>query len=165
MDNVAEIIKHGVVSSVDPVKATARVTFPDRDDVVSFDLPIMFASTGFVKIYSMPKVKQPVKCSFLGTGLEDGFIDGGFYNDENPPPTTNPSLHMIHFEDGSSITYDADSKSLTMNIPGGVNINGLNIGPDGTLTLKDGTIVDTHFHTQGNDSAGNSQQPTDGPQS
>lgn len=165
MDSVAEVIKHGVISSIDPVKATARVTFPDRDNVVSFDLPILFASTGFVKVYSMPKVQQPAKCSFLGTGMEDGFIDGGFYNDENPPPTTDPTLHMIQFGDGSSITYDEKTRSLSMDILGGVNINGLNIGPDGTLTLANGVVVDNHYHEQPNDSGNNAEQPTGEPKS
>lgn len=164
MDDVAEIIKHGVISSINPAKATARVTFADRDDVVSYDLPILFPNTGFMKLYSMPKVKQPVKCSFLGTGLEDGFIDGGFYNDENPPPTTDPTLHMVKFEDGTTIVYDEKSKSININASGGVNINGLNIGQDGTLTLATGVVVDTHIHQQDKDSAGNYEQPTMGPQ-
>lgn len=164
MDNVAEVIKHGVISSIDPVKATARVTFADRDNVVSYDLPILFPNTGFMKLYSMPKVNQPVKCSFLGTGFEDGFIDGSFYNDENPPPATDPTLHMVYFGDGTSVVYDEKTKSISINASGGVNINGLNIGPDGTLTLANGVVVDTHIHRQANDSSGDSQQPTEGPQ-
>lgn len=42
---------------------------------------------------------------------------------------------------------------------GDININGLVIKSDGTLITKDGVIVDTHIHNQGNDSAGNTEQP------
>lgn len=119
MDEVAEATKWGVVSSVDPQNATARVVFSDRDNTVSYDLPITFSSTGFAKMYSMPKVGQPVKCSFLGTGMEDGFIDGGFYNSDNKPPKTGENLHYIAFDDGALIEYDADSKIMTLKSGGG----------------------------------------------
>ena len=138
--------------------------FSDRDETVSYDLPITFANTGFAKMYSMPKVGQPVKCSFLGTGLEDGFIDGSFYNSENLPPTTDPALHMVGFEDGTTIIYDEKTKAISISASGGVNINGLNIGPDGTLTLANGVVVDTHIHQQDSDSDGNTEQPTGGPE-
>lgn len=118
MDNVAEVIKYGVISSIDAEKATARVTFSDRDNVVSYDLPITFTNTGFAKMYSMPKVGQPVKCSFLGTGMEDGFIDGSFYNSENVPPKTG-NVHYVAFDDGALVEYDADSKIITLKSGGG----------------------------------------------
>ena len=44
-----------------------------------------------------------------------------------------------------------------------VNINGLNIAADGTLTLANGVVVDTHIHTQANDSDGNTEQPVSPP--
>ena len=119
MDEVAEATKWGIVSSVNPQNATARVVFSDRDNTVSYDLPITFASTGFAKMYSMPKVGQPVKCSFLGTGMEDGFIDGGFDNPDNMPPKTGENLHYIAFDDGALIEYDADSKIMTLKSGGG----------------------------------------------
>ena len=165
MDEVAEATKWGIVSSVNPQNATARVVFSDRDNTVSYDLPITFANTGFAKIYSMPKVGQPVKCSFLGTGMEDGFIDGSFYNSDKQKKKTGDHLHYIAFDDGAFVEYDAESKIMTLKSGGGVNINGLGIGPDGTLTLKDGTVVDSHYHDQPNDSSGNTEQPTSGPKS
>lgn len=118
MDNVAEIIKWGRVSSIDPENATARVVFSDRDNIVSYDLPIIFTNTGFAKFYSMPKVGQPVKCSFLGTGLEDGFIDGSFYNSENKPTKTG-NVHYVAFDDGALVEYDADAKTITLKSGGG----------------------------------------------
>ena len=56
----------------------------------------------------------------------------------------------VHFKDNG-----IDIKST-----GDININGLIIKPSGQLVLANGVIVDTHIHSQGNDSAGNSQVDT-----
>ena len=56
----------------------------------------------------------------------------------------------VHFKDNG-----IDIKST-----GDININGLIIKPSGQLVLANGVIVDTHIHSQGNDSAGNAQQDT-----
>lgn len=57
---------------------------------------------------------------------------------------------FVHFK-GSGI----DIKST-----GDININGLVIKPNGQLVLANGVVVDTHIHSQENDSAGNAQQDT-----
>lgn len=57
---------------------------------------------------------------------------------------------FVHFKDSG-----IDIKST-----GDININGLIIKPNGQLVLANGVIVDTHIHSQGNDSAGNSQVDT-----
>lgn len=142
MDNVAEVIKHGVISSVDPVKATARVTFADRDNVVSYDLPVIQHNAGFAKFYSMPQVGQNALCVFLGTGMEDGFIIGSFYNDEKAPPATSADIHMIEFEDGSKIEYS----NGVFNIVGNVVIDGLAVAKD---FITDGGISLTSHKTSG----------------
>lgn len=105
MSENTEMIKHGIVSSIDAAKCTARVTFPDRDEVVSAELPILQHNVGFARIYTMPEVGQAVLCAFMGTGMEDGFILGSFYNAENPPPATDAGIHVIDFKDGGRIEY------------------------------------------------------------
>lgn len=57
---------------------------------------------------------------------------------------------FVHFKDSG-----IDIKST-----GDININGLIIKPNGQLVLANGVVVDTHIHSQGNDSAGNSQVDT-----
>ena len=57
---------------------------------------------------------------------------------------------FVHFKD-----IGIDIKST-----GDININGLVIKPNGQLVLANGVVVDTHIHSQGNDSAGNTQQDT-----
>ena len=57
---------------------------------------------------------------------------------------------FVHFKDSG-----IDIKST-----GDININGLIIRPNGQLVLANGVVVDTHIHSQENDSAGNAQQDT-----
>lgn len=57
---------------------------------------------------------------------------------------------FVHFKDSG-----IDIKST-----GDININGLVIKPNGQLVLANGVVVDTHIHSQENDSAGNAQQDT-----
>lgn len=52
---------------------------------------------------------------------------------------------------------------MNIKTTGNVNINGLTIAPNGTLTLANGVVVDTHIHDQANDSAGNTEQPVEIP--
>ena len=56
----------------------------------------------------------------------------------------------VHFKDSG----------INIKSTGDININGLIIKPNGQLVLASGVVVDTHIHSQGNDSAGNSQVDT-----
>ena len=42
---VANLFRVGTVSSINEEAATARVTFSDRDNVVSYDLPVITKNT------------------------------------------------------------------------------------------------------------------------
>jgi len=78
--------------------------------------------------------------------LNDAVYFGGFLNGV-------PSQYIQFLESGINI------KST-----GNININGVNISPSGIITLSNGVVLDTHVHAQGNDSAGNTEQPTGVPQ-
>ena len=71
----------------------------------------------------------------------------------------NSAVYMFTMMSGTPTQYIHFLNSgINIKSAGNVNINGLTIAPDGTLTLANGVIMDTHSHPQGNDSAGNSQQ-------
>lgn len=74
--------------------------------------------------------------------LNDAIYLGGVLN-------SNPSQYVEFLDSGMNIKSTGD-----------ININGLKISSSGTLTLANGVIVDTHIHSQGNDSDGNSEQDT-----
>lgn len=71
----------------------------------------------------------------------------------------NSAVYMFTMMSGIPTQYiHFKSSGIDIKSTGNVNINGLNILPDGTLVTKDGVVIDTHSHPQGNDSNGNTEQ-------
>ena len=104
------IVRIGKISSVNGAKCRARVTFPDKENVVSDELPILQIGASDTAGYWVPEVGTNVLCLFLpnpsGHGLSAGFILGAFYTDAMPPKETDESVREIKFKDGSFIRYD-----------------------------------------------------------
>lgn len=111
-------IKIGTVSSVNPEKATARVVFPDDDGLVSYDLQVMQVNGFRNKDYAMPDVGTDVVCIFLGSGTEEGFIIGAVYTEGNPPPESSMDKRTVVFKDGTRVSYDRATHTLSAEIEG-----------------------------------------------
>jgi len=62
-----------------------------------------------------------------------------------------------------TVTRTNGAGSIVLGADGTVTINGVTIDPSGTITMPGGVVVNTHIHTQGNDSGGSTEQPTAGP--
>ena len=77
--------------------------------------------------------------------LNDAVYIGGFLN--------NTPQQYIQFTD----------IGINIKTIGDVNINGMVIRKDGTIVTKDGVILDTHIHSQGSDSHGDTEQDTGEP--
>lgn len=114
---LSDLIRVGVVSSVNDAAPTARVTFADRDDIVSYDLPVLVKNTKDNKDYWVPEVDEQVLCLFLPSGVEQGFILGSFYSDGVTPPASTGAKRRTVFGDGTSVEYDRDSHTLTVDVP------------------------------------------------
>lgn len=122
----------GEVSATYPDKARARVIFEDRDNKTSKELPIVFMRAYDLEVYAMPNVGEQVVCAFLGNGLEEGFILGGYYNDQIPPPRQDQKVKVIKMSTGDYIEYDGRKKLFT--IHGDVHITGkVEIDKDTTM--------------------------------
>lgn len=111
MDNeqLRDLIRQGVVSEV--IGSKARVTFEDRDGVVSAPLSVLQMYTGSNKAIRMPEVGESVVCIFLPTGLEDGYIIGSVYVDGNNPPADN---NAVQFGDGSFMNISDGTLNINM---------------------------------------------------
>ncbi|KEQ22303.1 phage baseplate assembly protein V [Paenibacillus tyrfis] len=143
MATLANMVRVGTVSVIDPDRCAVRVVFPDRDDLVSDFLPVVVLPGEYV----LPKVNDRVLCLFLGNGLETGFCLGSFYFNASPPPTTAPEKRGTWYRDGSYIDFDEASGTLAVHAKGKVIIkaaSGLEIAGDvhisGNLTV-DGSIT------------------------
>ena len=152
---VFDCIKIGTVSSVDPAKTTARVIFPDDDGLVSYDLQVLQVNSFRNTDFAMPDVGTDVVCAFLSSGSEEGFILGAVYTDGNPPPEGSMDKRTVVFKDGTRISYDrathtlsadiegtsivADRQNVTITAPASVTVNCTNA----TVNASSSVTIDT----------------------
>lgn len=106
MGDSKNVIRSGQISSINAANGTARVTFADKDDLVSYDLPVLQRSTLKNKDYSMPDIGESVVCIFQPNGVAEGFVVGAHYNEEDKPPVSDPDVRMTKFDDGTTLTVD-----------------------------------------------------------
>jgi phage baseplate assembly protein V len=139
-----DIFRIGEVVETDPEKCTARVTFPDTDDVISAPLAVAQRKTHKDKDFWMPDIGELVGCVFLGNGPIAGFIMFAIYNKTDTPPVADADKHYRQYEDGTSFEYDRKEHKLTVQIKGDAIIDiGGEDGGSLKITAKDGVIVNT----------------------
>lgn len=104
------LVRVGIISSVDGSTCTAKVTFPDKDNLVSGNLVVLQRCAEGTEDYWIPEVGTRVWCIYLpnptGCGMNDGCILGACYSKAKPPPESDPDVRSVHFPDGSFIRYD-----------------------------------------------------------
>lgn len=130
INTIKNMIRIGKISSVNGTDCTARVTFGDKDSLVSAELPIITIGSKDTRAYWLPEVGTQVLCVFQpntsGRGVCDGFIIGAFYSAVDRPPESDADVRSITFADGSFIRYkDGD----------------IEINAKGRLVLKGSTIL------------------------
>lgn len=128
--DIRDIFRIGKVSSVNGAACTVRVTFPDKDDMVSAELPIVVVGSHGTKGYWVPEVDTQVLCCFLpnpsGRGMNDGFVLGGFYSTEDPPEETDPKVRCIKLPDGCYIRFDG-AGNVHIHATGNLTLTGARI--------------------------------------
>ena len=128
--DIRDIFRIGKVSSVNGAACTVRVTFPDKDDMVSAELPIVVVGSHGTKGYWVPEVDTQVLCCFLpnpsGRGPNDGFVLGGFYSTEDPPEESDPKVRCIKLPDGCYIRFDG-AGNIHIHATGNLTLTGARI--------------------------------------
>ena len=125
-----KLLRIGIVSSTNPEKATVTVAFPDIDNMVTTDLPVIFPQGLKNKAYAMPDVGENVLCVFIGQGRGDGFCIGCFYTPDCPPPISEKDKVHYTFEDGTFIEYDRKEHKLIADVNGDADIKVKNVKLD-----------------------------------
>lgn len=157
---VVGVNRVGTVTALLPEKGAVRVEFGDRSNLVSYELPVMVKQTLKNKDSYMPDVGEHVVCSFLGNGLEQGFVLGAIYSNADTAINTDPdvrrtdfedgtyhsysrkdNVHLVHYMDGSEVKYDAQANKLEISIAGS-GIVELNC-KTATVNAEDSTTVNT----------------------
>ena len=121
-DKYTDMLRVGKVSSINPERGTAQVTFEDRNDIVTADLQILVPTTLADKFYYMPAIGERVECLFNPESPSTGRIIGSYYADTRMPPIGDANKIYIRFSDGGHIEYDKGASVLTINVPGDINV-------------------------------------------
>ncbi len=124
----------GIVKAQDVIRARLRVTFPDRDQMESWWLPVVFPKTQNDKAYWLPDVGEQVICT-MDEYDEDGAVLGAIYSSSDPTPVASADKLHWTFKDGATFEYDRLIHSLQMSLPSGgtvaITANGASIAIDG----------------------------------
>lgn len=148
------IIRVGKISSLKPESGTVRVTYGDRDDSVTKDIPL------FSSEYMMPNVGDQVIVLHFENGSEAAIVLGRVWSKVNVPPENGEKLYrkdLGHTAGKAFIRYDEDTDTLDIECPDGtlnitadtVNITGQTVnitGTSGDVTVNGISLVN-HTHT------------------
>jgi len=140
-----DCVRIGEVSSINPAKCTARVVFDDEDSMVSYDLPVLQRNTLENHDYQMPGIGEDVVCLFRSGGCEDGFIVGALYAGQVTPPANSADIRTVVFRDGTRITYDRSSHTLSTVIEGTTIVadrQSVSVQTPKSVSVKSGQTVD-----------------------
>lgn len=120
------LIREGVVTQVIPERCSCRVTFEDRDGLISAELPILQPVCFKDKFYALPDIGDEVVCLCLPNdpNANSGYVIGSRYHDKNLPPADSIDISRIRFDDGTTISYDRSKHELSINCVGKILING-----------------------------------------
>lgn len=144
-----DLFRVGLVVSTAPGNGTVRVQFPDVDNVVSYDMQVLFQKTHQDKAYWMPDIGELVPCIFLGNGPEAGFVLGAVYNGADGVPVASQDKCHIKFKDGTTLEYDRAEHVLKADVQGRAEITTTeDISAEAGTTI-DATAADTINATAG----------------
>ncbi|WOO34954.1 hypothetical protein R2R35_14225 [Anaerocolumna sp. AGMB13020] len=103
-----DIIRRGTVESVDYKSGTIKIVQEDRDDSVSFDLPLMSFE------YNPPNIGDMVIAVFLSNDNTQGFVIGKPYNKSNLPTNGKKGVIRKDYDIDAFVEYDKNTKTLTL---------------------------------------------------
>lgn len=148
--------KTGYVTELDAQMCRVRVKFEDADEIVSPLLPVLQKQAWQNKDYWMPEINDYVAC-LLDENGESGIVLGAIYTDERTPVVADVDVRKVVFADGTSVTYDRGSHSMTVDCVGDVTVKSAEkVTIDapasevtGTLTIKGLTTMEGGFVGKG----------------
>jgi phage baseplate assembly protein V len=116
------VFRVGIVKSQDAQNARVRVTFPDRDQMTSWWLPVVTPKSQNDKAYWIPDVGEQVVC-LMDEHDEDGAVLGSIYSTVDTPPVSSADKWHLTMKDGATFEYDRSSHALAVSIPSGGTVS------------------------------------------
>lgn len=144
--------KGGRASADLPVLVDVPVVFPSAGGcIITFPVKegdeclLVFADNCIDFWWQNGGVQEPVDARMHD--LSDAFAIIGPRSQARKISNISTTAIEIRSDDNATkISLDPKSGAITGTAPGGFNLNGLKILPDGRLQLVDGSIVDGHYH-------------------
>jgi phage baseplate assembly protein V len=140
---IGDLLREGVVVSVDHAAATARVQF--ADDLTTGDIPWLASRAGSTRTWSPPAIGEQVMVVAPEADTSRSVIIGSLSSDAHPHPANDEST-LTEYEDGARIGYDPKSHALTAILPAGAT---LRIDADGGFLFKGDLTVDGDIKSNG----------------
>lgn len=140
---IGDLIREGVVVSVDLDAGTARVQF--AEELTTGDIPWVALRAGSTRTWSPPAIGEQVVVLAPEADTARGIIVGSLSTDAHPHPASDTST-LTEYEDGARIGYDPASHALTAILPGGATVH---IDASGGLSLKGPVTVDGDIRSTG----------------
>lgn len=103
-----DLIRRGTVESINYAEGTVKIVQEDRDNAVSFDLPLLSFE------YNPPNIGDMVVAVFLSNDTTQGFVIGKPYNSNNLPKNGNKNIIRKDYDVDAYVEYDKSSKTLTI---------------------------------------------------
>jgi phage baseplate assembly protein V len=164
----------GIVQSQDVANCRVRVTFPDRNQMQSWWLPIIRQGTQNDKDYWIPDLGEQVVC-LMDEHDEDGAVVGSIFSSADSTPSgATADTRILSPKDGAIFSYNRSTHTLTITIPSNgtlnLTVNGGNVNlsaPNGDITLVtsshndsvNGIINTYNSHTHPDPQGGNTGAP------
>jgi len=133
---LSQLVRVGVVSSIDESAVTARVTFDDQDDLTSYNLSVVVKNTDKNADYWMPDIDEQVVCLFLPLGVQQGWILGSFYDETHKPPSNTADRRVVRFGNGTTVANDRANNLFSLDAQGDVVVTAT-----GTVTIKAPKVI------------------------
>ena len=138
------MLRFGIVTNIDELKACARVQFNDSDGMVSYWLSVLQAKTYRDKFYILPDIGEQVVC-LMDKNIEEGVILGSIYSGIDECPVISKDKVNFKFQDGAEFEYDRKEHVLnllceTINIQALINHSGLLLNSAGVVS--EGEVID-----------------------
>lgn len=124
-----QLVKEGRVTAVYPERHSVRVSFEDKDDLISAELPVLTTCAYQNKFFSLPDVGEIVVCLFASNDEigGTGWVIGSRFHENSTPNADSQDKTRLDFGDGTFIEYDRASHELLINCVGNVKIKGTRI--------------------------------------
>ena len=118
------ICREGKVTEVFPERHSCKVTFEDRDNLVSAELPILTLTAGQNKSYRLPDIDERVAVlsasnDFTGGG---GYVLGSLYTGDEKPLENNQNVYALKMSDNFEVKYEREQHNFQMTFNDGTKI-------------------------------------------